>query len=131
MPYQAQMIDEGTGFHNLGTGVLKGQEIIEVLRSLEPIWPFMGSITHGFIDLMGVTEFQVSTEEMKIIAELDQQSSQFVGQAYLAIAAPEDLMFGMSRMYGALNTSPGWTIKVFRTLEEARSWVHAALQTPG
>lgn len=125
MAYNTEFIDEGSGILHVGQGVLTGREIIEALKTLAADPQNFESITHGLIDLTEVAELHVSMDEVKIITEIDRGSSNIIRRARVAIAAPEDLMFGTSRMYAGMMHTPGWTIEVFRTMDQARAWLYS------
>ncbi len=127
MPYLTEFIDEGTGILHVGKGVLTGEEIIAAIATLAQDMPHAELITHVFIDLTEVTSVQVSTEEVRVITAIDKKNSDLIKQICTAIVAPEDLAYGMSRMYAGLIPTPGWSIGVFRTMPEARVWLVRSL----
>ena len=125
MPYDTEFIDEGSGILHVGQGVLTGREIIEAMKGLATDPQSLESITHGLIDLTEVAEFRVSMDELQIILDIDRQSSKVIRRARVAIAASEDLLFGTSRMYAGMMHTPGWTIEVFRMMDQARAWLYS------
>jgi hypothetical protein len=127
MPYLTEFIDEGTGILHVGSGVLKGQEIIKVVMAMAGKVPHPERVTHGLIDLTEVTDFQVSTEELKVITGVDRTQAETMKRIYVAIVAPKDVAYGMSRMYEGLMLTPGWTIEIFRTMNQARTWLSTRL----
>jgi len=50
------------------------------------------------------------------------------GAKIIAIVASDDLMFGMSRMFHAIQNNFGWTVGVFRTEDEAVDWLEQQAQ---
>ena len=65
---------------------------------------------------------------MRQVVELNLKNSEAMGILHIAIVAPTDVAFGMSRMYGSMVESCGWTVTTFRTLNEARAWLVAQLE---
>jgi hypothetical protein len=41
----------------------------------------------------------------------------------VAVVAPQDLAYGLARMYGALADAVPWKFRVFRSVEDAESWL--------
>jgi hypothetical protein len=73
-------------------------------------------------DFTQVTEVALSNDEIRSFAEF----TVFSPQSRRAIIAPEDVKFGMARMFATLRELRGEKgIGVFRTLEEALDWVLA------
>jgi len=127
MPYLTEIVDEGTGILHVGRGVLKGQEIIDVVTAMAGLLPHPELLSHGLIDLTEVSDFQVSTEELRIITGIDRKHAGALTRMSVAIAAPKDLMFGVARMYEGMMLTPGWTIEVFRTRSQAQAWLASRL----
>jgi hypothetical protein len=54
---------------------------------------------------------------------MDAKLSEVIKRARVAIVAPDDLAFGVSKMYaGHMGSSP-WTIEVFRGKDLALAWL--------
>jgi len=66
-------------------------------------------------------------EELEFITDRDNKISEKVVRARVAIVAPQDLMFGVSRMYEGMISNPGWSVGVFRTMNEAQNWLYSEL----
>ncbi len=122
-PYHSELIEDGTCVLRVGTGVLTGAEILATARALPEVVVDLSKVTHGLVDLTGVTRLDVSTEEIKKISELNLKISQLTGPGRIAIAASSDLAFGMSRMYASMVSTRNWTLATFRTMDEARVWL--------
>lgn len=106
-----QEIDEGLA--QLDAGVALAQEALD--RT--------GERPHTLIDL-------TESLEAKSTAELDQIVSYFAANSpplsgRIAMVAPEDLLFGLSRVFSAHGEREGLEAAVFRTHDEAWSWLGA------
>lgn len=130
MPYRSELIDDGTGLLRIGTGVVKGQEIIEAAACLTSAFD-PGRITHGLVDFTQVTSFEVTTQEIQTITALNMKNGEVTDAVIVAIAAPDDIAFGMSRMYGSLIAQRGWIVHTYRTMAEARAWLESELAGKG
>jgi hypothetical protein len=128
MPYLTELINNGTGILHVGSGVLLGQEVIDVVTNLSGKIPQPERITHGLVDLTEVTDFRVSTNELRVITQIDRQHAENMKEIFVAIAAPEDIEYGVSRMYASILSNPGWTIQIFRTKHQALAWLDLQLQ---
>lgn len=51
------------------------------------------------------------------------RSAEVNPDALVAVVAPNDLEFGLSRMWQILSDETPWEIRVFRGGEEARMWI--------
>jgi len=71
----------------------------------------------GIVDLSPVTEFAVSTESIRRLA--DQKLVVDATMSPIVIAAPETFVFGVSRMFQLLGEPKRPQLQVVRTLEEA------------
>ncbi|HKD50273.1 MAG TPA: hypothetical protein VKB90_05730 [Candidatus Acidoferrum sp.] len=71
-------------------------------------------------DLTEVTQVEVSGDDIREIA----QKNIFSPLSRRAIVVPNDVIFGLARMYEILRELQGESgIRVFRTLDEALDWV--------
>jgi len=123
MPYLTELIHEGTGLLRIGRGVLTGQEIIEVVAAFPEGIGAPERLTHCLVDLTGVTRLEVSNREIEAIVATDNLKLKGMNLTRAAIAAPEDLAYGVSNMYRGHASNSGIEIRVFRTLAEARAWL--------
>lgn len=70
------------------------------------------------LDMRGVTGFEVSSEAVRALTQLDL----FDPSARRAFVVASDLAFGLARMY-SLARGPHEQLRVFRSVEEARAWL--------
>lgn len=77
-------------------------------------------------DIRGVEDFQVTPEGIMAAAFFDSQNKAGLGTHQLALVASADLVFGMARMYGMRTEGNTGGVGVFRSEEEARSWLEAS-----
>jgi hypothetical protein len=129
VPYFTEFVDHGTGIVRTGVGTVTGAEVIEAVRSTARWIGEPSRISHGLVDFSKTTAFEVSTEQVQVIAELDHQNATALLHLVFAVVAPTDLIYGSARMYEALMNNPEWSVEVFRTVESAKAWVKR--QVPG
>lgn len=71
-------------------------------------------------DFTQVTQIELSADDVRLLA----QKSLFSPRSRRAFIMPNELAYGLGRMYGILRELAGETgIRIFRTLEEALDWV--------
>lgn len=129
MPYLTEFIDGGRGVIRMGQGVVTGAEIIQALEAWPDDVEWTGRITHGLVDLTGVHVFEVSTEEVRRIADIEKRHAQAMKRVFVAIAAPADLAFGMSRMYDGLIAPTGWVVNIVRSRGQGVAWLRSMVET--
>ncbi len=85
----------------------------------------IGPGTKELVDLSGVQDVEASSQSLRSIVFYDLTHSEKFRGHKTAIFAPEDLPFGMSRIYEALSevSDAPSEVRVFRTIEEAREWL--------
>jgi hypothetical protein len=72
-------------------------------------------------------EYAPGAEETRQLATAAAQSD-FLLHHPVAIVVQQDLNYGIARMYSAMSALQGATAEVFRDMEEARTWLLAAVQ---
>jgi len=119
MPASYKIDKKNRWVHTVHWGVLSHADIVSIVdRGLkDPDFdPTFGEIA----DFTEVTQVDVSAEDIRELA----QKNIFSPHSRRAIVVPNDLIFGLARMYEILRDLQGETgIRVFRTLDEALDWV--------
>ena len=123
MPYLTAVISRGKGLARTARGILTGGEILQAISSFPLGIPSHEGITHKLIDLCGVSELCVSSEEMRRIARIDIANLRLMQPTHIAFAASTDFIFGMARMYQGLTFIQGCHSRVFRSVVEAQCWL--------
>jgi len=81
------------------------------------------------LDLRAVECFGVTSAGLRRLVELDAEyAKQQHAPSRLAIVAPSDLIFGMSRMYQMFSELNPNSIRVFRDLSDAEEWLGTSLR---
>lgn len=79
-----------------------------------------------FVELSDVTkvnELAVTPAGIAAFADADREQGGRAGPSRLALVASADVVFGMARMYEQRTDPAHERVRVFRDLEEARSWL--------
>ncbi|MEM7468990.1 MAG: hypothetical protein AAF387_19190 [Pseudomonadota bacterium] len=76
-----------------------------------------------------LSETDISQFDWQFIEELLAIRRRFPerGNAYIAIVAPSDLTFGLSRMYASRGDSLPQSMQVFRDIADAEAWLQQSL----
>jgi len=106
-----------------------GQELIHATRSIIEKSDLLKRFYFGFVDHTHAKSVHYESHEIQHVVELDMEMAKFTCPGMLmAIVAPSDLQFGMSRMWQTLADKTGWESQIFRQTEEAEAWLLARTQ---
>jgi len=129
MPYETRFVDGDKGVHSYGAGIVTSADLLTnaLRRTLDEERNSKRLIKYGLIDFSAMTEFQVSRETVKQLLGINSTMSQYSPGALVAIVAPDEFAFGMSRMWASLAHEIGWKANVFRDRELAMQWLRTEL----
>lgn len=65
----------------------------------------------------------LSYEDILATIEKTQKAAKGLQNVGIAVCAPDDLGYGIARIYGSINESQNYRVDVFRTIEEACSFI--------
>ena len=126
MPASYKIDKKNRWVHTVHWGVLSRADFVSIVdRGLkDPDFdPSFGEIA----DFTEVTQVEVSGDDIRELA----QKNIFSPHSRRAIVVPNDVIFGLARMYEILRDLQGETgIRVFRTLDEALDWVAPKARVP-
>ena len=75
------------------------------------------------VDLRAVTHCTVSSDTIRALATLHCQPDTQIGPTRVAIVAPADLAYGLSRMYATLVEGSAIEVEVFRDIDTGHAWL--------
>jgi hypothetical protein len=108
-----------------GSGTLKDHEVFDYQYK---VWsqPDVAGFNE-LIDMSDVAQILLpSTDRVRDLAELSARMSRGAPRSKMAIVAPDDLAFGLGRMFDQYRESAAPGLKpvgVFRTMPEALAWL--------
>ena len=124
MPVRLATIAQGQGLVYSAYGRVTGPDF--VAANEEALKLPLGEIVFSVVDHSGASELYYDGNHIKRIVEQDKQLMQLVRPGLLvAVIAPTNLEFGLSRMWQQMAAITGWEILVVRTRDEADRWVRA------
>jgi hypothetical protein len=84
----------------------------------------IGSCMFSIVDHTGAERVDYSTADLQKLARLDHALAPYTRDGIaVAIVAPRDLEFGLSRMWQAFVEDNGWETMVFRSRKRAEAWI--------
>ena len=75
------------------------------------------------VDLVAATSTDMSAEDLHKISRQDANAVEKLKSVFIAVVAPVDLAFGLSRIWAAYADTSGVTTSVFRQLDMAQDWI--------
>jgi len=127
MPIQIKHIDGGIGVEFIGSGVVTGADIITANKKIYRNENFSRQ-RYQIVDRTNCTEYRVSNEEIRIIAEQDKAAAKTNPNIIVALISITDLQYGISRMYQAYVGDSGFLTEIFRNRKSAEGWVESQLK---
>ena len=125
MTIQVTDVDDGLGNEIVLSGVINESEFVESLnRHLNNDPEKFKKYRFSLTDLSDVSELNLSSDAIREHSSACIRAAGVNPDAIVAVVAPNDLGYGLSRMWEILSSDEiAWEINVFRNKEEARMWI--------
>lgn len=130
MAIQINYLDDGIGIEIVASEIVTGDEIISAHEEIYNE-ENLKKQKYQIIDRTQCTEYRVSSEEVKKIAELDKAAAKSNPNIIIALVAPTTLQYGISRMWQAFVEESCFLTQIFRDRESADKWIEKQLGNPG
>lgn len=124
MPIEIIDLDGGLGNLIMMTGAITESDFVEALQkhlTQDPVK--YGRYRFSLTDLSDVTELSLSSDIIHEHSCACVRSAEINPDVVVAVVSPQDLGFGLSRMWEILSGETSWEIQVFRDNAEARKWI--------
>jgi hypothetical protein len=97
----------------------------EILRANQEIYrdPRFHGLTYQIVDLTAVERFDVTEDDMAMIAVQDRAAARSRPSVRGAVAAADEIIKDLSAFYDAVMVGSPWHQRVFDSLGEAREWL--------
>lgn len=118
-------LDDGIGIEVKASGTVTGEEIIKAHKEIYNE-ENLKKQKYQIIDRTHCTEYQVYSEDIEIISELDNKASEVNPDIIIAIVSPTPLQYGMSRMWQAY-INDCFVTKIFQNRSSADKWIRAQI----
>lgn len=115
-------VDPGTGW---GRVDIRGEVVVEdLVRLMQAAWsdPAYASVDRSLWNFEHAWTAMRMEDLMQLGPWIGANKSGR-GAKTIAIVAPDDVVFGVGRMFDALQPGMGWTISLFRDHASARAWL--------
>jgi len=117
------VIDESSGVVlTTASGVLTDQELLEHKRKLTSDSKFRPGMVE-LSDIRAITKLAVTNAGIAQFVSQDASDKAALEGHKLAIVVSDDLAFGMARMYEMMTSMNIPGVRIFRDINEARSWL--------
>ena len=124
MPISTTFTPDGTGLLRTVQGSTTGAELIAADGPLLSDGETVARLRFALLDFGDTTELLATADEARAIARQDAMLAKLNPQLCVAIIAPLDVQFGMSRMWEAFAEGiTGWQTAVFRDRPSALAWL--------
>lgn len=104
-----------------GSGTLTIQDLIGHAESLRSDPVLSGH--DELVDLSRVEKVEVTSEGLRQLASTVARLNPDRKAYRVAVVAPDDVVYGMARMYEVFRDELAGTLQTFRTVDEARGWL--------
>ena len=126
MAIQINHLDNGIGIEILASGIVTGEEII---KAQEEIYDEenLQKQKYQIIDRTHCTEYQVSSEDIERISDIDNRASEVNSYIIIAVVSSTPLQYGMTRMWQAYIKEDRFMTKIFSDRKSADEWIKLQL----
>lgn len=124
MPISTTFTPDGTGLIRTVQGSTTGAELLAADTALlsegEAVVARLRFALHDFGD---TADLRATADEARAIARQDAMLAKLNPQLCVAVIAPLDAQFGLSRMWEVFAEDTGWQTAVFRDRPSALAWL--------
>jgi hypothetical protein len=126
MAIQINYLDNGIGIEIIASGIVTGEEII---KAQEEIYneENLQKQKYQIIDRTHCTEYQVSSEDIERISDIDNRASEVNSYIIIAVVSSTPLQYGMTRMWQAYIKEDRFMTKIFVDRKSADEWIKLQL----
>jgi hypothetical protein len=127
MPFTQNFVDDGKGVHRIGTGVVTGPEMIDFMLAEAEDEERCRGLRYELVDFSATTQMKVTLEETRRIVAMTRRIADWAPGIVVAVVAPLDVAYGISRMWHSLHDDAAWKRNLFRQRAEALAWLRKQL----
>jgi len=117
----------GVGMMYTSSGVLTSRDLLEANARLHAELEVNHAIRYLLVDHSAISWEEVDAKSLKDLAGRTEDNLRTIPEGLVAIVAPSDVLFGLSRMWSMLAEHEKLAIEVTRTKEAAIEWLEQQL----
>ena len=106
-----------------GSGFVTWKDIYHANETLYDTADKIKSIYYQIADFSNVTGTDITSEQVKILAEQDARAAKVNPNLIVAVVGADDLVYGLARMWEAYAGEVSFETGVFRDIDAARQWI--------
>ncbi|HEY4642896.1 MAG TPA: hypothetical protein VII75_16260 [Thermoanaerobaculia bacterium] len=126
MPHSTTWTEQGVIWTFWGN--VSGEELVGTSREVCND-PRFATRHYQLVDLMGVERFDVTSDHMIRLAEIDHIAALSNPSVRVAVAARDELIRMLSLYYEAESTDSPWEQQIFDSLTDAQAWADLKAET--
>ena len=130
MPYTTELTEDYMGIVHTGTGVVRGEDLLEACKSTTALKQNTENFHYEFIDFTDATELRVTAEELEQIIAQDRFTAILRPDAVVVIVAPDDEIFQTVQEWDRRVQHIGWKTYIARSRPPAIEWLRENYPTP-
>jgi len=121
----SELTDCGRKLLLRATGKLTASDISSNQAALEQQKDALRNLQTCLLDFTEVSAMSLTADEIQQLAERDKQLARLLPPITIAVAAPTDVVFGLTRMWEVFAEGTRWQTRVFRSRTEAEAWLQS------
>jgi len=106
-----------------GSGFVSWKDIYHANETIYDTADKIKSIYYQIADFTDVSGTDITSEQVKILAEQDAQAAKINPNLIVAVVGADDLVYGLARMWKAYAGEVYFETGVFRDIDTARQWI--------
>jgi hypothetical protein len=127
MPVETHYVDLGRGAYKHAYGVVTSTDLLITGLIQSQDVENTRKLSYMLYDFTDVVEVRIGREVLPQLVELNRKTAENSQGVVAAIAAPNELIFGMARNWQTMTAGFGWKSQVFHHREEAIAWLRKTL----
>jgi hypothetical protein len=118
---------DGIGVVYRSFGILTSQDLYDADERLHSEIKRNPGLRYLLVDHSAIPDEKVDTESLRVLAGRVGENLELIPEGLIAIVAPNDILYGLSRMWETLANQSALTTRVMRTRAEAVAWLEEEL----
>ena len=127
MGIEVSLTADRIGVVYTSSGVLTGEDLLDADARLHEHVARNPEIRYLLADHSAIPEERVDSASIRALAQRSGRTLELIPAGFVAIVAPNDVLFGLSRMWEIQAEQPGLVARVVRSREEAVAWLRDEL----